>query len=296
MTSARYFLKGLLVAGLVSAAGACGSDGKADTFTPGDYAYGVVIDGFMPVSLDEPPFEGYPELYGFGDLNVADDGTITGSLEIDYTPKDDGPGDYDIEGLAEGNTFTFTAGDYEGEGIFTEDGTMEGELTGPDGQEGIFFAIPGDASDMLVACGGMNWYIDTLVPASGVSPRPSYEYSGYSPGIVFFSPEDEAYAGFFAGQNASGSFEGSVTFDGAEGDTDIFASDGADLLFSFNPDEDTTSVIEGEDRDGYFGMNYDTGDDALYFNVGFAGENDDFSLFYPFFQAHTSNCPGVVAP
>jgi len=295
MTSARYFLKGLLAAGLVSAAGACDGNGKAGTFTPGDYTYGILIEGFSASSLTEPPFEGYPELYGFGDLNVAEDGTITGSLELDYTPEDDGPGDYDIEGLAEGGSFTFTAGDYEAEGTFTDDGTMEGTLSGPDDQEGIFFAFPGDASDMQVACGGFYWYIDALVPASGVSPRPSYEYNGYSPGIVFFNEGEDSYTGFFAGENASGSFEGSVAFDGTDGDVDVYDDDGADLLFAFTPD-DSTSVIEGETRDGYFNMNYDNGDDALYFNVGFAGENEEYSLYYPFFLGHTSFCPGVEAP
>lgn len=293
MTSVKGIFSSVFVAGLLLAAAACSSDSKGATFTPGDYAFGVLIDGYEASSLTEPPFSGYPDLYGFGDIEVADDGTITGSLELDYTPEDDGPGGYDITGLAVGNTFTFTAGDYEAEGIFTEDGTMEGTLTGPDGQEGVFFAFFGSASDMVVACGGMGWYVDDTPEPTSI--RFAYDYSGYSPGIVFFNPDAEEYTGFFAGEDASGSFTGSVTLDDSNSGWNYYDPEAGDLLFAFKAGSSTTSTIEGEPTGTNWEFSHHVDDGVLQFNAGFAGNNDDYYLIsYSYFHAHTFNCPGLA--
>lgn len=273
MNFRKPVLNALLAASLAFAAGACDSGGVTDTFEPGNYVGGIFVDGYAPSaagrSLEEPPFEGNSDLYGTARIEVAVDGTISGSLLIGVTPHDsDGPGDYDVEGLADGGAFSFTAGDYEVTGTFTDDGLMEGEVTGPDGQEGVLLSIFAGEEEPEVACGTVGWAINNYTPAL------DGDYYGYSTAIGYF--DGERFGGVFAGENGVGTFEGTAVTAGSEGEADYFDIDDGTIEGLFRVDDDTVVSLSTEIYNE--GSDFYINPDGLYMALDFDGIDGDYEF------------------
>lgn len=291
----RNLINGLLAASLLAGAAAC-STSADESFKPGTYATGLVIDGY--VAPGNVGFESYPELQGLVMLDVSEAGDITGTLTIEYTPKDvitDGPGEYDITGTASGTTYSFTAGDYTSTGTITSEGTLEGDLTGTGDETGVVFGL-NTGTDIIPVCGNTYWNID------------SASYSGSDYAIMFGAVYDTDKLWLVSvGQDFVASTQGTITEEINAGFFDPTFTVTGDLTaddltatsatissavkkvvptkdVSFTATENPESPAMQIDTDnGYFN----------YLNSGFVNESMGLSGFH---YGTSNNCPGIEAP
>lgn len=297
MLSSKMILRGLSSVILAGGIAACSSDGSNPAFTPGTYTGGVLIEGYEStdsVSAAETPFEEAPSLYGTIEIEVGEDNSISGTLEIDeLLTGSDGPGDYDLTGTANADgTFSFTAGDYEFEGTLNDDGTLNGEVSGPDGQSGVVGAFLIEGGDIRLACGTLYWSMDEISPATI-----SADYTGNAPGVVVFNGSE--FAGIFGDNDTFGTFSGEAEDDGVDA---WEIGDGAiDISLTINVPIPTLTPTVEEVVDLEGTTNPETPylfplvvDDNLIFNAGFVAESEDYE-FTATFGGATSNCPGEIS-
>jgi len=297
MLSSKTVLRGLSAVIFAGGIAACSSDSNP-SYTPGTYTGGVLISGYestSSVSPAETPFEEAPTLYGTIEIEVGEDNSIGGTLEVDelLTGSGDGPGEYDLTGTANNDgTFSFTAGDYSFEGTLNDDGTLEGTVTGPGGQEGIVGAFLIEGTDVLVACGTLYWNMDEITPAY------SSDYSGNAPGVVVFNGSE--FAGIFGDDDTFGTFTGEAedaeenSWDIVDGTIDISLTIDVPVPTTVIPTEEAVVDLEGTtdpDRPYLFPL---VVEDNLVFNAGFVAENGDYE-FAATFAGMTSNCPGEIS-
>jgi len=172
-------LKNSLLATLLAATAftftACDGDEPGDAFLPGDYVIGVIVtapDMITAADVDDNVFG-----FGYGEITVDADGTITGSAEF-TTTEGPGPGSVgkalpdgegeptEITGTVSGTEYeiTFDFGDieYTSTGTITSEGILTGDFVGPDE-----FPLTGATGgvvkqgEVAVACGDFIWGDET---------------------------------------------------------------------------------------------------------------------------------------
>ncbi len=260
---------------------ACSSNDAAPGFKAGTYAIGLFIDDDPAVTAAD--FNNFPDHIATGTIDVAEDGTIDGSVFISYSYVPGDVGDNtaaDVTGTvdADGGA-TMDIGD----GLLTLSGTfyvnadgaagMQGSIENDDGDFGDAVAVlaPG-TGDIDFVCGHMYWSTDT---------RPASVYdSGYAP--MFIAVQDGVIAGAASGPDIY------LTFDGEVGDNlvadqyavtyDFDAEIAAETYVPISVDAEAGKeivTVSGTQNTGtpYIQM---TDGHAVYLNAGFVDADETF--------------------
>lgn len=160
-----------LLAATTFALTACDGDDPGDAFLPGDYVVGVIVTGSDMITAADVDEDIYG--FGYGEITVDADGTITGSAEFTNV-EGPGPGSVsrslpdgegeptEITGTVSGTdyeiTFDFGSIKYTSTGTITSEGILTGDFVGPD--EFPLTGATGGAvkqGEVAVACGDFVW-------------------------------------------------------------------------------------------------------------------------------------------
>ncbi len=213
MKTRTYSVRGLALAAALTVGAVACSSSNDPSFKPGHYVAGAMV-GLNEGSTSAPEFSFLD--YGLLDLDVADDGDITGSFQIYNSefslPPDSMPDfnvvDFDVTGTASGLTFDLDIDmtpDYtihfEGTGDISDDGQLGGVFQSNEGNTGYLLAVAGvetGTTETSIACGSMGFSI-------------SGETKDGAPGM-FLMNEGKLY-GAFVGQQFAGGLETTLTLD-----------------------------------------------------------------------------------